>query len=215
VLPKESNLAEKPLIIKGLVQDALSDKPLKSRIELISLQNDSLINLSVSDSINGRYVLVLPDKQDYALIARSPGYMLKSLSLKEIEAERLESTTFNFKLEKIEKGKTAILNNIFFDFNSSQLKDESKPELEKVVLWLKENPTVKIEIAGHTDNVGSTEYNLELSRKRAESVKIYLINRQIPQYRLVSKGYGSSQPIAPNSTEVGQKSNRRIEFKIL
>lgn len=215
VLSDDVVLASKPLIVKGLVQDAVTKKPLKCSIELIAMKKDSLISFSYSDSIKGTYVLVLPERKEFALIARCPGYMLKSIHLSENDIEHLESKEFNFELVKIEKGKTAVLNNIFFDFNSAVLKQESKSELEKVVAWLKENPSIKIEIGGHTDNIGSTEYNLELSRKRAESVKIYLTNRQIPEYRLVSQGFGSSQPIAPNNTESGQKTNRRIEFRIL
>ncbi len=215
VLPAEATLAVKPLLVKGFVRDATSHEPLKSTIEVISIEKDSLISQTFSDTVNGKYVLILPEKKQYALIARCPGYMLKSIHVTNQEIENLEGKVFNFYLEKIEKGKTATLNNIFFDFNSAKLKPESKSELEKVRLWLQENPNVKIEIAGHTDNIGSSEYNLELSRKRAESVKIYLINRQIPEYRLVSKGYGASQPIAPNSTPEGQKTNRRIEFRIL
>ncbi|MFN5557569.1 MAG: OmpA family protein [Chryseotalea sp.] len=215
VLPAEATLAVKPLLVKGFVRDAASHEPLKSTIEVISIEKDSLISQTFSDTVNGKYVLILPEKIQYALIARCPGYMLKSIHVTNQEIENLEGKVFNFYLEKIEKGKTATLNNIFFDFNSAKLKPESKSELEKVRLWLQENPNVKIEIAGHTDNIGSSEYNLELSRKRAESVKIYLINRQIPEYRLVSKGYGASQPIAPNSTPEGQKTNRRIEFRIL
>jgi OOP family OmpA-OmpF porin len=215
ILPQELILAKKPLVAKGIVRDAVTGKPLKSSIELISFIKDSLISFVNSDSVSGKYVLVLPEKEEYALIARCSGYMLKSLHLTTEQVQNLEGQTFNFYLDKIEKGRSAILNNLFFDFNSAKLKDESKPELEKVISWLKDNPTLKIEITGHTDNVGSSEYNLELSKKRAESVKIYLVNRQIPEYRLVSKGFGSSQPIAPNTTPEGQKTNRRIEFRIL
>ncbi|MCZ8022511.1 MAG: OmpA family protein [Cytophagales bacterium] len=215
ILPMEAVLASKPLIAKGYVRDAATNKPLKSTIELISVENDSLVSLVYSDSLKGNYVSILPEKKEYALIARCPGYMLKSIRLSIEEVQNLEVRKFNFELEKIERGKTAVLNNIFFDFNSAILKNESKSELEKVIIWLEENPLVKIEIRGHTDNIGSPEYNLELSFKRAEAVKIYLINRQIPEYRLVSKGYGLTQPIAPNNSESGQKSNRRIEFRIL
>jgi outer membrane protein OmpA-like peptidoglycan-associated protein len=108
------------------------------------------------------------------------------------------------------------LNNVFFDFNKSDLKEESFPELDRVAQFMEENPNVTIEIAGHTDNVGSDEYNLKLSGGRVGSVESYLVGqRKVAANRVVTKSYGKAVPVATNDTEEGRAQNRRVEFKIL
>lgn len=121
------------------------------------------------------------------------------------------------KLEKvkIEVGSTIELNNVEFDFNKATLRAESFEELDNVVKFLNDNPSVEIELAGHTDNIGDDNYNLKLSQERAESVKNYLVEKGISESRLIAKGYGESRPIASNQTEQGRDQNRRVEFTIL
>ena len=121
----------------------------------------------------------------------------------------------NFSLEKVEVGTTVVLENIFFETNKSTLKPESYPQLEQVLKFMNSNPTVRMEISGHTDNVGSLKLNTNLSQARAEAVVKYLVERGIDPSRLDYKGYAFSQPIAPNDTAEGRAKNRRVEFKIL
>jgi len=125
-------------------------------------------------------------------------------------AEKLE-----IKKEQIKVGRTFQLNNVYFEFNKWSLLPESFEELNKVVQFLKENPKVEIELSGHTDNIGSDKYNLELSQKRAESCKEYLVKMGITSNRIIPKGYGKNKPIAPNATDAGREQNRRVEFTIL
>jgi len=108
-----------------------------------------------------------------------------------------------------------VLKNIFFDTDSFRLKKESFAELNTLVELLEKNPGLKVEIGGHTDNVGTEEYNLTLSEKRAESVYDFLVKKGIEKGRLRFKGYGFSEPIAENSTEEGRARNRRTEIKVL
>ena len=117
-------------------------------------------------------------------------------------------------LQKIEIGKMVILNNIFFQTNKYDLLRESMVELQQLILFLRENPTVSIEIGGHTDKIGEDQSNLILSRDRAKIVYEYLIKNKIPLKNLSFKGYGESQPVSDNNTEQGRKNNRRTEFKI-
>jgi outer membrane protein OmpA-like peptidoglycan-associated protein len=117
-------------------------------------------------------------------------------------------------LERIEIGKLAILNNIFFNSNEFNLLPESEIELKQLLLFLKENPKVSIEIGGHTDHIGDDESNLILSTNRAKTVFDYLIKNNIPANKLSFKGYGESRPLSNENTENGQKMNRRTEFKI-
>lgn len=108
-----------------------------------------------------------------------------------------------------------MLRNIFFDYNKATLRPESKVELERVYDFLKQNPNVKIEISGHTDDIGSQDYNQKLSEARAKSVVDYLIQLGISPDRLSFKGYGKLQPMVPNDSEENRQLNRRVEFKIL
>ena len=108
-----------------------------------------------------------------------------------------------------------VLNNIFFDLDKYELKDTSLPELNKILSFLKENPRLNVEIAGHTDNTGTVSYNRQLSLKRAQSVYTFLIENGVEKTRLKPMGYGPDRPLAPNDTEVNKKLNRRIEFKLL
>jgi outer membrane protein OmpA-like peptidoglycan-associated protein len=118
-------------------------------------------------------------------------------------------------LEKASIGSTVILNNIFFDLDKYELKDNSITELKKIIRFLTENPKIRVEIGGHTDNSGSVTYNKQLSEKRALSVYNYLTANGVEKSRLTPKGYGPDQPISPNDTEVSRQLNRRIEFKIV
>ena len=121
----------------------------------------------------------------------------------------------DFGLDKVEVGTTVVLENIFFETAKATLKPESFAQLETVLKFMDSNPTIRMEISGHTDNTGSLKLNTRLSQARAESVVEYLIEHGILADRLDAKGYAFSQPIAPNDTPEGRARNRRVEFMIL
>ena len=116
---------------------------------------------------------------------------------------------------KLEIGKTVRLKDIFFESNKSDLLPRSFVELDKLANILRENPNLEIEIIGHTDNVGDSNYNLTLSRRRAAMVMDYLIQSGITSRRLRSNGFGDKQPMASNDVEETRQMNRRVEFRIL
>ena len=118
-------------------------------------------------------------------------------------------------LQPIEVNASVVLNNIFFDVNKFELKPESQVELDKLVQLLNENPLIKIEISGHTDNAGKPADNLVLSNNRAKAVIKYLSGKGIATLRLSSKGYGETKPVADNKTEEGKARNRRTEMKVI
>ena len=118
-------------------------------------------------------------------------------------------------MKKIEVGKSIVLRNIFFDTGKSTLRSESYAELGILYQLLSDNPKMRIEISGHTDNKGSAALNKKLSESRAKSVVDYLISKGIDASRLEYKGYGFDMPIAPNDTEAGRQQNRRTEFKVI
>ena len=121
---------------------------------------------------------------------------------------------FTFHLQPIVPGATTVLKNIFFETDSWQLKEESKTQLDDMARFMQQNPEVMMEVAGHTDQIGTASYNLELSRKRAEAVADELKKRNIPSYRLRSVGLGFSMPVGDNNSEEGRRANRRTEFVI-
>jgi outer membrane protein OmpA-like peptidoglycan-associated protein len=108
-----------------------------------------------------------------------------------------------------------VLKNVFFDVNKFELKSESQIELDKVVQLLIDNPSVKIEISGHTDNAGKPADNLVLSNNRAKAVISYFISKNISPQRLTSKGYGETKPVSDNKTDEGRAMNRRTELKVI
>jgi len=117
-------------------------------------------------------------------------------------------------MQPIETGAIVILKNIFFDFDKYDLLPESQVELNKLTELLQKNPKMKIEISGHTDNIGTKEYNQVLSENRAKAVYDYLLQHGIAKERLTYKGYGFDKPIDTNDTEQGRANNRRTEFKV-
>ena len=114
--------------------------------------------------------------------------------------------------EKIEKGKAIVLNNVYFEQSSFIMQKESYPELDKVVAMMRANPQTKIEIGGHTDNVGDQRLNLALSENRAKVILNYIMSKGIDEERLLYKGYGGLKPVAPNDSEDNKKKNRRVEI---
>jgi outer membrane protein OmpA-like peptidoglycan-associated protein len=157
----------------------------------------------------------LPSGKNYGLAVKAEGYLFHSENFDIPESAAYNEVTLDVKLKKIEVGSTIVLKNIFFDFDKATLRPESTTELERLSKLLTDNPSIKIEISGHTDNKGAAAYNLTLSDNRSKSVVDYLVSKGIPKERLTWKGYGLTMPIAPNDTEAGRQMNRRTEFKIL
>ena len=144
------------------------------------------------------------------------GYLFYSDNFS-LKSESLGSEPFlmDVPLQPIEKGANIVLKNIFFETGSYGLKPQSMVELKKVVAFMNENSTVKVEIGGHTDNVGDDSSNQLLSENRAKSVFEYLVDQKVSEERLSYKGYGEAQPIRSNNDAKGRARNRRTEFKIL
>ncbi len=200
---------------KGKVYDAKTGEPLKARFELINLETGKRMIESFSDAANGEFLVTVPTGKQIALNVSADGYLFYSENYFFSDTNDLTGLAFDVPLKPIEVGETVVLNNVFFEFNSFELKRESKVELDKLVDFLQKNPGLKIEIGGHTDNVGSRDYNQKLSENRARSVYQYLVDHGIAASRLSFKGYNFSQPIATNETEEGRALNRRTEFKII
>jgi outer membrane protein OmpA-like peptidoglycan-associated protein len=118
-------------------------------------------------------------------------------------------------LVPIEKDARVVLQNVFFYQSTSKLIETSYPELEYMLEFLKQNPSVKIELQGHTDNVGDPDKNLKLSDDRVHVVKDYFVNHGIASTRIHTKAFGGMAPVAPNNTEENKRKNRRVEFVVI
>ena len=150
----------------------------------------------------------------YLLAGSAEGFLSNTDSVG-FNTEDLSPMTKDLYLQPIEVGLTVRLKNIYFDFDKATLKPESFVELDKVVAFLESNPTVEIEIAGHTDSKGPDQYNLTLSQGRSQSVVNYVVKQGIDASRLTAHGYGEGKPIDTNDTEEGMANNRRVEFTVL
>jgi len=196
---------------EGAVLDE-NGKPLKAKIEIVNNATGEVILRTTADKL-GKYASKFKAGKNYGMTISADGYLFESINL-DIPPGKDKLKLLPIKLKKIEAGKNIVLNNIFFDFDKASLRPDSKPELERVVTVLKDNPSMKIEISGHTDNKGSATYNLKLSESRSKSVVDYLVSRGIELNRLTFKGYGFLKPIASNDSEEGRQQNRRTEFKV-
>ena len=214
-IPEELLIENRSNYVKGIVSDAENKKPVKAQIELMDLKKNQLVSIVDSDSMNGKYLMVLTRGSDYGLFVSAPGYLFKSLNFNYQELKQVDPIVVDIQLQRAKTGASMVLNNIFFDYGKFDLKSESISELEKVGKFLSDNPNIKIEISGHTDNVGTEESNRVLSEKRAGSVSDYLVSKGIVKTRIKSIGYGSKKPLVDNDSESNRQINRRIEFRIL
>lgn len=201
--------------VAGTVADKLSFKKLEAHLELIDLENGKLVVESYSSQGTGEFLLCIPSGRDYALNVNKDGYLFHSENFSLKNYTSMKPYKLEILLQKLRPGASIVLNNVFFETNKWDLKAESMVELNRLVDLLSANPDKKIEIGGHTDNVGSDEANLTLSQNRAKSVVDYLVKKGIDPARLSSKGYGETAPVATNDTEEGRAKNRRTEFKIV
>jgi outer membrane protein OmpA-like peptidoglycan-associated protein len=161
-------------------------------------------------------MVCLPVNKNYALNVSRKGYLFYSenFSLKDTKASYEHPFLKDIPLQPIDTGASIVLKNVFFPTNQYDLKPESEIELNKLVAFMKNNPTLKIQLSGHTDNQGTPDKNKILSENRAKSVYTYLIDHSIAADRLTYKGYGQTMPIATNDTPEGRQLNRRTEMKI-
>ncbi len=209
------------IIVKGKLIDAKTGKPIGAKIIYERLRDGKEVGVTYSDPSTGEYQIHLPGGELYGVRAEAKDH-ISGKSKHSIYAISKAPGTFvdDVKLEpiqvaEIQENVTITLNNIFFDFDKSVLKPESFPELNRIVTMMNEKPTMQVEIAGHTDSIGSNEYNLNLSQRRAKSVGTYLMEKGITKERISVVFFGETKLIDLTNTKAGHAKNRRVEFKIL
>ncbi len=221
--------------IRATVKDATTKEFLSAaRLDFVDLATQKSVNISATDE-NGVFLVCLPFGKNYALNVSKTGYAFSSENFNLTESATFDKPfTLEIFLQQVsvvaqntpntEGGKPApskiedkpiILKNVFFETKKADLLRESLVELNKLKLLLQENPTMRIDIRGHTDNVGADTDNQILSEKRAKAVRDFLVLNGIAAERLTYKGLGETQPIDSNDTEGGRAANRRTDFVIL
>lgn len=208
-------LPDPVLIVEGNVYDSKTKSPLSVAIDYSDLASGKKIGSAISEPARGSYSIVLTGGRNYGFNAVLQGYFPvgENLNLDTLSAYRVIKR--DLYLVPIEKNAVIRLNNLFFDTDKWDLRPESTGELARLILLLQQNPSMQIQISGHTDDRGSSAHNQTLSTNRANSVLTYLTNNGIPKNRLSANGYGKSKPIAAGTTDEARQQNRRVEFTIV
>jgi len=211
---KEELRPDPVVLVYGRVFNKTTRQPLSAQIDYELLPDGEHAGQANSDA-EGHYKIVLPYGKNYGFQAQAPNFIAISdhLDLREIASyKELERDLY---LVPIEVGETVRLNNIFFDFDHSELRPESFPELNRIAALMADKPSMQIELRGHTDNVGTHDHNQQLSSQRAFSVQKYLISKGVNASRIDARGFGETKPISNNDSEINRQLNRRVEFVIL
>lgn len=207
--------------VKGVVKDQKNDQAIAASIEITNNSTGETVQTVQTNPQTGEYTFDLKKGSDYGVAVKKDGYLFGSQNIDltkespENAAETQKSIRLNMQLEKVEKGAKMALENTFYEPNKTNLSKESETELENIVKLLNENPDIRLEVSGHTDNKGSAASNKKVSEARAKSVVDHLVKKGIDPKRLTVVGYGFDQPIADNNTEEGRAKNRRTEIKVI
>ncbi|MBT9391846.1 PD40 domain-containing protein [Hymenobacter sp. NST-14] len=212
--PPVAIVAAQVTILKGVVTEEASRQPLEATIDVIDNTLNQVIASFQSNEKSGRYLVSLPSGVNYGIVVRKEGYLFHSENFDLPAGSAYAEVVKDIALKKLDVGVKVVLNNIFFDFDKATLRKESTGELERLLKLLTETPALRLEISGHTDNVGKAEYNKDLSQRRAKAVVDYLVAKGVDKARLTFAGYGDTQPVAPNTSKTGRQLNRRTEFKV-
>ncbi len=213
--PEDSAIAPKPVVVlQGEVTDAKTHKPLAAEIfvdDLTSKQNEFSV---LSDSLSGGYVLAAQRGHRFGIQAIAAGHMPRSERFEVPADQPFDRTKLALELQPVELGASMEFKNVYFEFGKADLLDESKLELDRVVTFLSKSTNTTLEVAGHTDDVGSIAANQKLSEDRANAVRDYLVKQGVAATRLKAVGYGKSKPLVKGSSEAARAQNRRVEMTI-
>lgn len=219
----ESAKPKRVYYVEGVISDKQSYKKLDAQLELIDMESGQIVANTHSNPISGGYLLCLPPGKDYVMNVSKEGYLFSTERFTLSNEVQKAPKRVDVALQKLKVGtKISLTNtaengvkNIFFDTSSDVLKKESFAELNQLIELLNKNPQRKIEVGGHTDDVGDDASNLSLSQRRAEAVKAYLVKNGVAETRVQAKGYGETQPQVPNDSDINRAKNRRTEFLVV
>lgn len=211
--PKDIYLGENLTVTGGRVFNSKTGDPIDATLSLVSLTNDSTLYEFKADGKTGEFMMLYPEKSISGLYVEKKGYLPKIYN---VERDKLQNVKdLEVQLTPVASGEEFVFENVFFDFDKYNLKQESMSSLKRLVKFLNENPNVNIMVTGHTDNVGSSAYNQTLSLQRAKSVQDYLIQNGMHPGRVLVEGKGDKEPMVPNTNSQNQALNRRITIRVL
>jgi outer membrane protein OmpA-like peptidoglycan-associated protein len=203
------------VLVKGKVLDANTKKPVTGLVNYESLTTRKNVGEARSAPKDGSYAIALPSGDLYGFLASAANYYPVSDQLDTRGLGEYAEIARDLYLVPLKTNEVIRLNNLFFDFGKAELRPESFPELDRLAAFLIQRSSIVIELTGHTDNVGSDENNLQLSKERVQAVKTYLVSQGVQEQRMKTIGYGETKPLASNASEEGRQKNRRVEFRIV
>ena len=202
-------------VLKGSVIDAANTAPLEATITLVDNRSNKTVS-RVTTGPSGTFSLTIPYGGNFGVSTQREGYLFNSMNFDLPEFQKYQEIETHILMVKADVGSRVVLRNVFFDTGESTLKPESLTELENVRDLLQQNTGWRIQVNGHTDNIGQPDANVTLSRRRAEAVVRYLVGQGIAPGRLEAKGFGSQKPLVSNDDEKeGRQINRRTEIEII
>ncbi len=204
--------AEAMVAVAGIVSDAATHTPVAAKITVTDLASGEVAATYTTDDRTGGYYVLLARGHRYSLTATAADYIFYSDEYSVAPNAPGREVRKNIDLNRASGGTVRLL--VFFDYDRDELRNESRPELNRAAEFLRSHPQLHAEIAGHTDSVGSPAYNRGLSRNRAEAVRRFLVTQGIDAARLSAGGYGEEQPVDDNGTDDGRARNRRVEMRV-
>lgn len=218
--------------IRGFIRDTINNRIVRANIDVYDLTYNQLIVQTMNDPHTGEYSFSVPTGREYEtqfhtelgftftdkfsiplVMGQRQSFFQPYYLVTPPEPASVEPIVKNIEIGQ-RMGDRFVLRNVHFDYDKATLRPESYEELDRLIALMNDFPDIKIEVYGHTDNIGSPSYNQKLSEERAKAVVDYVVSKGIARNRLSYKGFGASQPIASNETEIGRQLNRRVEFKI-
>ena len=202
-----------PITLSGTITDAITGQPINADLEIRNSSDNSVVTV-IKTNDDGTYSYTFSNSKEliYQLNVQKVGYIYANgtATIPAMDSTQKDGVVVNFDMQKAVAGKKVIIRNIYFHFDKHSLKSESYAELDKIEKLMRDNVNMKLEISGHTDKIGSRAYNISLSKRRAQAVVKFLVNKGISSDRLISKGYGETQPLVSNDDELdGREINRR------
>lgn len=201
--------------VEGIVQETENDKIITNAEIRVTNIEDGFTHVTNSNRHDGKYFFILRKGKKYDVSVQKKGYTFYSEKFDLRKLEKSNAVYRSIKLSPIVTGTRMILRNLYFEYRSDRILSEADQELQRLLALMKKNPEMRIEISGHTDNVGSSRYNKRLSQKRATAVKKYLTEKGIDKNRMTAKGYGFEQLLIKKGTKKEMSVNRRVEIRIL
>ncbi|MBZ4675501.1 MAG: flagellar motor protein MotB [Anaerophaga sp.] len=199
--------------LSGKVTEENSGNIIPAELAVFRPGEDDAFEVCYADSVTGKYSLTVYERGPFLVEVNADGYFFRNMPLQFHPDTTLK--VWNIELQPMSKGASIVVENILFTTGKATLRAESYAPLNRLVRLLRENPSVRIEVSGHTDNTGSASLNKRLSRARALTVKRYLESQGIAPDRIEYEGYGFDRPIAPNTTAEGRAQNRRVEIEVI